>query len=339
MENIKEKIINNKLFLITLLICVTLTSSIMLLIYKHNTSSVSIKIDPITDSTIDEEFTPYLQKFYDINLSLKDCVNGLTIDTKNTISILNSNINELSELQNNISSLSIANNEYPDLIPKLVSSIDLTKSLYNYCIDVLSYNTNLNNTEVTSQILLLKEDCIKSYEDLTYYGITFTFPDDSILFFDNLIGYLNTLDKLDKENIVKTSQYNNFISNLNTAIDNFTPLLEDLRPAIEKIREDNRSLDVILEDIASKESKFADVKKAFSYSSIPENCVSYYNSLNSTFKLYSTYLNTLKIAVIYEKSSSGYESNKQDIDKNYSNAYSKLKDVQNSLDTLKNSID
>ena len=100
MENIKEKIINNKLFLITLLICVTLTSSIMLLIYKHNTSSVSIKIDPITDSTIDEEFTPYLQKFYDINLSLKDCVNGLTIDTKNTISILNSNINELSELQN-----------------------------------------------------------------------------------------------------------------------------------------------------------------------------------------------------------------------------------------------
>lgn len=93
MENIKEKIINNKLFLITLLICVTLTSSIMLLIYKHNTSSVSIKIDPITDSTIDEEFTPYLQKFYDINLSLKDCVNGLTIDTKNTISILNSLLN------------------------------------------------------------------------------------------------------------------------------------------------------------------------------------------------------------------------------------------------------
>lgn len=338
MNNIKEKIINNKLFLITLLMCVILTSSIMIFIYKHNTRSVSIEIDPIKDSAIDEEFTPYLQKFYSINLSLKDCTNGLTIDTKNSISILNNSISELSQLQNDITSLIIVNNEYPDLIPKLVTSIDYTKTLYNYCIDVLSYSINLTNTEITSQILLLKEDCIKSYEDLSPYGVIFTFPDDSLLFFDNLIGYLNSLDKLNKETIIKTSQYNDFINNLNTAITNFSPLLENLKPAIEKIREDNRSLDVILEDISSKESKFADIKSDFSYSSIPENCVSYYNSLNSTFKLYSTYLNTLKIAVIYEKSSSGYENNKKNIDKNYSNAYSKLEDVKTSLDTLENSI-
>lgn len=338
MSNIKEKIISNKLFLITLLICVILTSSIMIFIYKHNTSSVSTKIDPIKDSTIDEEFTPYLQKFYNINLSLKDCINGLTIDTKNTISILNNNISELSKLQSNISSLIIVNNKYPDLIPKLVTSIDSTKTLYNYCIDILSYNSNLDNVEIASQILLLKEDCIKSYDDLSVYGVTFYFPDDSLLFFDNLIGYLNSLDKLNKQNTIKTAQYNDFINNLTAAVDSFSPLLEDLKPAIEKIREDNRSLDIILEDISSKESKFDDIKKSFSYSSIPENCVAYYNSLNSTFKLYSTYLNTLKVAVIYEKSSSNYESNKKNIDKNYSNAYSKLKDVQTSLDTLKNSI-
>ena len=66
--------------------------------------------------------------------------------------------------------------------------------------------------------------------------------------------------------------------------------------------------------------------------------MSYYNSLNNTFTLYSTYLNSLKIAVIYEKSSPSYEENKEAITKNYDNAYSKYDDVKTSFESLLNSL-
>ena len=107
---------------------------------------------------------------------------------------------------------------------------------------------------------------------------------------------------------------------------------------INLIRKENRSLDVILSDIKEKETILQTIKDDFYYSSIPEGCISYYNCLNNTFTLYSTYLNSLKIAVIYEKSSTNYEDNKNNIDKNYNNAYSKYDDVKTSLESLLNSL-
>lgn len=232
----------------------------------------------------------------------------------------------------------IANNNTPDIIPKLISCIENTESLYSYCVDVLSYTSNVSTAEITSQILLLKEGCEKSYEELSPYGFSLILPEESETFLDNLIGYLNTLEKLNKEEAIKTTQYNSYIERLTKCTNEFSGILEDLEPAINLIRKENRSLDVILNDINEKENTLETIKKDFNYSSIPEGCISYYNCLNNTFTLYSTYLNSLKIAVIYEKSSSSYEENKDNINKNYDNAYSKYKDVKTSFESLLNSF-
>ena len=144
--------------------------------------------------------------------------------------------------------------------------------------------------------------------------------------------------QLNKEESIKTTQYNAYIEKLTKCTNEFYEILDDLEPAINLIRKENRSLDVILDDIKEKESTLETIKKDFNYSSIPEGCMSYYNSLNNTFTLYSTYLNSLKIAVIYEKSSPSYEENKDTIDKNYDNAYSKYDDVKTSFESLLNSF-
>ena len=178
----------------------------------------------------------------------------------------------------------------------------------------------------------------KSYDDLSPYGFYLTFPEESETFLDNLIGYLNTLEKLNKEESIKTTQYNSYIEKLTKCSNEFYEILDDLEPAINLIRKENRSLDVILNDIKEKENTLETIKKDFNYSSIPEGCMSYYNSLNNTFTLYSTYLNSLKVAVIYEKSSPSYEENKETIDKNYDNAYSKYDDVKTSFESLLNSF-
>lgn len=340
MENIKKSFSENKTFVITLLICVILTSSMMLLLHKRNNSisSNTNNNDISIEDTALQDFEPYISELSKINLSLKECINGVTINSKSTSSILNDNLKQLKELKEKVSAVVIANNNTPNIIPKLISCIENTENLYSYCVDVLSYTSNLSTSEITSEILILKESCEKSYEDLSPFGFYLTFPEESETFLDNLIGYLNTFEKLNKEESIKTTQYNSYIEKLTKCSNEFSEILDDLEPAINLIRKENRSLDVILNDIKEKESTLETIKKEFNYSSIPEGCMSYYNSLNNTFTLYSTYLNSLKIAVIYEKSSPSYEENKETINKNYDNAYSKYDDVKTSFESLLNSF-
>ena len=340
MENIKKSFSENKIFVITLLICAIITSSMMLLLHKRN-NSISYTADNndiVIEDTALKNFEPYITELSEINLSLKKCINGVTINSKSASSILNDNLKQLKELKEKVSAVVIANNNTPNIIPKLISCIESTENLYSYCIDVLSYTSNLSTSEITSEILILKENCEKSYDDLSPYGFYLTFPEESETFLDNLIGYLNTLEKLNKEDSIKTTQFNSYIENLTKCSNEFYEILDDLEPAINLIRKENRSLDVILNDIKEKENTLETIKKEFNYSSIPEGCISYYNSLNNTFTLYSTYLNSLKVAVIYEKSSPSYEENKETIDKNYDNAYSKYDDVKTSFESLLNSF-
>ena len=340
MENVKKSFSENKAFVITLLICVISTSSMMLLLHKRN-NYISYTTDNnniFIEDTALKDFEPYISELYQINLSLKECINGVTINSKSTYSILNDNLKQLKNLKEKVSAVVISNNNTPNIIPKLISCIENTENLYSYCVDVISYTSNLSISEITSEILILKESCEKSYEDLSPYGFYVTFPEESETFLNNLIGYLNTLEKLNKEESIKTTQYNAYIEKLTKCSNEFSEILDDLEPAINLIRKENRSLDVILNDIKEKEITLETIKKDFNYSSIPEDCMSYYNSLNNTFTLYSTYLNSLKIAVIYEKSSHSYEENKETINKNYDNAYSKYDDVKTSFESLLNSF-
>ena len=319
MENIKKFLSDNKIFLITLSISVIVTSSMMILLYKNNHSIETLNNNlSITDNFVNE-LEPYATKLTSINSSLKKCIKGTTIDTKSTLNILNDSLKNLSSLKEKASATVINNNKNPDIIPKFISSIEATENLYKYCIESLSYSNDLSSSEKTSQILLLKDS-------------------ESEEFLDDLIGYLNAIDKLNKEDIIKTNQYNSYIEKLTKCTNSFSDLLEDLEPAIKLIRKDNRSFDIILDDIRKKEDELSNIKRDFNYSSIPEGCISYYNSMNNIFSLYSTYLNSLKIAVIYEKSSSSYEKNKTNIDKYYENAFSKYEDVKTSFKSLLSSF-
>ena len=340
MENIKKLLIENKTFVISLLICFIFTSTLMLVLYKRNNTISSVTDNNsiiVEDSTL-KEFEPYITELLKINLSLKKCINGVTINSKSAYSILNDDLNQLKNLKTKVSSVVVSNNNTPEIIPKIILSIENTEALYSYCMDVLSYTSNLSTAEITSEILVLKENCQKSYYEVSSYGFSLTLPEESETFLDNLIGYLSTLEKITKEDSIKTSQYNSYIDKLTKCSNNFSEILDDLEPAINLIRKENRSLDVILNDIKEKETILETIKKDFNYSSIPEGCMSYYNCLNNTFTLYSTYLNALKIAVIYEKSSPSYEENKVNIDKNYDNAYSKYDDVKTSFESLLNSF-
>ena len=85
-----------------------------------------------------------------------------------------------------------------------------------------------------------------------------------------------------------------------------------------------------LNDLNYKEDSLNSLKKDLSTLSYSEGYLNYYNNLNDIFSLYSSYLNSIRTAIIYERSSSGYEKNKNVIHKNYDTAYEKYnKNVDN----------
>ena len=152
MESIKKSFFENKTFVITLLICVFLTSSMMLLLHNRNNSisSSANNNDISTEDTALKDFEPYITELSEINLSLKKCINGVTINSKSASSILNDDLKQLEELKGKVSAVVIANNNTPNIIPTLISCIENTENLYSYCIDVLSYTSNLSTSEITS---------------------------------------------------------------------------------------------------------------------------------------------------------------------------------------------
>ena len=87
MENIKKSFSENKTFVITLLICVFLTSSMMLLLHKPNNSisSTTNNKDIIINDSALKDFEPYVTELSKINLSLKKCINGVTINSESCL--------------------------------------------------------------------------------------------------------------------------------------------------------------------------------------------------------------------------------------------------------------
>lgn len=328
MEIIKTRFHDKKKYIFILFILITLVS--MIFIYNY-----SFKKNP-NEST---EFNNIVKEINTLNNSIQEYPTEFNLNNEVTISSLRDNINKLEKIKNDLHALVILDDYTRNASYKVISLIESSQSLYNFCISSLEYQNISTASEHTTKIQEGKFDVLKLTNDLNHLGIEIEFNDDSLIFFDKLINHLNNLDIITKKNNINISQSEKFIKSFKATVNDFSQLVEEIEPAILKVREDNRSFDSILNDLLDKESKYLNLKNDINSISIPEGYLSYYNSLIDTFNLYSNYLKKIKLAIIFEKSSSDYESNKNDIDKNYENAFSKLNDVNDSLKSLNKLIE
>ena len=92
--------------------------------------------DISTEDTALKNFEPYITELSEINLSLKKCINGVTINSKSASSILNDDLKQLEKLKGKVSAVVIANNNTPilnapkrDFMPQTSKDQDLLKDL------------------------------------------------------------------------------------------------------------------------------------------------------------------------------------------------------------------
>ncbi len=330
MENFKIKVRENQKFILILFLLILITSLSIIFIYNYK-----FKNNARESNTFDY----IVEEINTLNNSIKEYPTEFNLNNESIVTALRNNINNLERIKTDLRALVIVDDYSRETSSKILSSIESAQNLYNCCISSLEYQNISATSDYVTQIKEQQFDLLKIYGDLNYLGIQIGFNDDSLIFFDKLINYLNNLGALTKKNNINTSQGESFMKSFKTAVTDLSELVEDLEPAISQVREDNRSFDSILKDIDDKESKYLSIKSNINSISIPEGYLSYYNSLIDTFNLYSNYLETLKVAIIFEKSSTNYEDNKKNIDKNYKNAFSKLDDVNDSLKSLKKSLE
>lgn len=274
----------------------------------------------------------------DVNSTLTNGVKDLTIDTNKTKEILSTGIKELNKILISVTEVNSESANISVLKENLINALNSTITLYDSGLIILSNSNNVKNNEDLNKFNTFKENCKLDYLELEDNNIKINFSDESLKFFDNFSNYMNTLIKINRDSEFTSKQQKDFMYTLESFNDDISYLNEDLTLAINKVREDKRDFQGIIDDIYNKEETFNNLKQKVTFLSIPEGCMEIYESLNEYLNTYSIYLNTIKEAVIYEKTSSNIDEVSDQINKNYKNSTSKRNDVLKAYDSYENKI-
>lgn len=322
MYSIKDYFKKNFNFVICLSIGIIVTSTCMILI-NINSNLQSTSVYNYTSN-----YYLIANKINYINCSLNNSISDDSINIKAASLLLENGIKDLNECKMSLEKIS-SNNSISN---KLINSINYTNSIYIYCLDYISTSEEISVDNLATNLDSLKDNCIDSYSQLLDEDISINYSSSLGKFLSTFVSHYSKLDQINIQNEIKNKQVSQFITSILNTTNEFSKLLEDLQPAIESIHEENRSFNVLLEDLNSKETTFNSLKRDITNISIPEGYLNYYNSLNDVFTLYSSYLNSIRTSVVYETSSSSYEKNKSIIDRNYTNSYKKYNEVIESFD-------
>lgn len=281
------------------------------------------------------ELTQISKELNNINLSLSDSLDDLSIDTSKASSNLSEGLTLLRELSLRISEVDATSINNSDIKDALSTSVDSTINLYDTSLNLLASPASITSNDILTNFDDLKNQCITNYESLSAKNINVRFSNSTLSFFDNYYGYLNTLVKINRDSQFKDSIEKEFVYKLESFKNDFTYLNEDLTPAINKIKEDKRDLEVIIDDIYKKEKLYEDLEETLSRISVPEGRMDTYEALKEYLNAYNPYLIAIKEAVILDKTTGNKEEN---IDKKYKEASSKKENLLTTFEGFINKL-
>ncbi|MBW6410431.1 hypothetical protein [Clostridium weizhouense] len=311
----------------SLKILITLTISIMFIIVLFTLFLKNKDLNKLNQAS---------KNIVHLNSSLKSKEKDGTFDSSSACKLLNSNKSSLDKSIANLNTLKLNDKNLETLKNQLYDYSKLNFKLYNSSLAILN-NENAENFEKLYEDLIKSEkDVLLATDNLSKKGLAISFPKEANIFFSNINRYVNGLYKNNREKDIYDEQKRDFICTMNEILNDFTSLQEDFRPAISKIREDNRDLSILLCDINNKRSSFNDIKNKSYSVSIPVGTDKCYESLEEMLNSFESYINSFERNV---KTEFNLSSNKKDnIESLYEDTSNKYLDFLECLDTFKTSI-
>lgn len=321
------KIKDNQKFILAIIATVLFSLILVFLISSNTGANKEIKKLKVIGTKINK-----------INKSFNEGVKKLSINPTTSADTITKAITELKEIPINLSAINTNYENTKNIKHELIESLSSTIALYDYSIYIISNPQAVISDNNISELISYKDDCLNSYNILSAQGIKISFPHETIVFFENINNYINTVIKENKTQNIINSQKRDFVLSLKNLTPYLNTLTQDLEPALNKIKEDKRDLQVLIDDLNDKETVLKDVKTKLTSTSIPDGYQVYYESLDDFFKLYTPYITAFKTAIIFDKSSVDPIKDKKEINDNYKNVLTKYEDVCNSYSYFKELI-
>jgi hypothetical protein len=271
------------------------------------------------------------------NIALKDAIDQGGINLKSAEDILSTKLISLNDIKSNIFSQEVVDGEL-NTKSKLLETLTYNISTYELCLSLIRNPKDKDIITTYNSYSTTYSLCINNYEALALLGIKAKFPEDAKNFFQASFNYFNILIKLNRESDIRSDQNKSYVTSMKECITLFNDIDEDLQPALNKIREEKRSLDVLSKDIKIKKSKLNEIKNKSYSLTIPDKGNECYSLLENTINYYDLYIIALEHSIVVEKSSSS-DDNSKTIQENYTNSFSKYTDFIKSLKDLNTELD
>lgn len=133
----------------------------------------------------------------------------------------------------------------------------------------------------------------ESNNSLTKLRIESLMSEDSLELFDKTYKYFDTLIQINIMKDITKEKNSSYMLSTDKLISKFKEIDDDLKPALEDIKENKRDLSVLLTDITNKKSIFENIKNDFYTLSVPEEATELHSSLLQSINTYESYINLI----------------------------------------------
>ena len=240
----KEYFKKNFNFIICLTISIIITSTCVILL------NISSNIKSTTASSNLSTYALIANNINSINSSLNNCIADTSLNIDAASSLLKNGLSDLDNCKTSLANLTSNNNS--QIAINLLKALDNTYDLYTYCLNYISTYEDYSLDELTANLDALKNNCIASYSKLFDEGISLNYSSSLENFLYAFVSHYSKLNQSKIQSELKNAQVAEFITKLSTISNNFSNLLEDLKPAFELIRKENRNFYSILNDLNHK---------------------------------------------------------------------------------------
>ncbi len=329
MDIYKEKLnkfidyIKTKKMLFSIALIIILIPLILLIITKMTPSSRNIR-----------EINKLAKEVASINATLEnsndsDNVNSET--AKNELSVAVVNLNKVKE--------SLDTLEVSETVTETKVKFNETLD-YNiaFCEQALSMYMNQSSPSLDNKLKDYKSalDSFKeSNNSLTKLRIDSLISEDSLEFFDKTYKYFDTLIQINIMKDITKEKNSTYMLSSDKLISKFKEIDDDLKPALEDIKKNNRDLNILLTDITNKKSIFENIKNDFYMLSVPEEATELHSSLLQSINTYESYINSFDDILDSDIAS---KDNPKGLDE-YEASLSKYTEFIDSLETTKKNFE
>lgn len=288
MDIYKEKLIKfidyikTKKTLFSIALIIILIPLILLIITKMTPSSRNIR-----------EINKLAKEVASINATLENSNDSNNVNSetaKNDLSVAVVNLNKVKESLNAL--------EVSETVTE--TKVKFNEALdYNiaFCEQALSMYMNQSSPSLDNKLKDYKSalDSFKeSNSSLSKLRIKNLISEDSLEFFDKTYKYFDTLIQINIMKDITKEKNSAYMLSADKLISKFKEIDDDLKPALEDMKKNNRDLDTLLVDIANKKSIFENIKNDFYMLSVPEEATELHSSLLQSINTYESYINSIE---------------------------------------------